>query len=105
GKIYLDAVWALNFIFDFMLLLLTRSIARDPTSQRRLLFGAFIASLAVPISLYFPRFIFNHFFGKIIYSIIIIFCAFRFLNIYQFFKRLFIFYFVSFAIGGGLIAF
>src|SRR5690625_4621689 len=86
-----------------MLLLLTKSFARDPTKQGRLLFGAFIASLAVPISLYFPHTVLNHVLGKIFYSFVIILCSFTFRSIYQFVKRLFIFYFVSFSVGGGLI--
>jgi len=102
-NIYLDAVWTLNFILDLMLLMLTQSLARDHTRKIRLVFGAFIASLLVPFSIYFPNTFFSSILGKFLYSILIILCSFKFLGIYRFVKLLFIFYFVSFSIGGGLI--
>lgn len=100
--IYLDAVWALNFLLDLMLLMLTKALARDSTGKWRLVFGAFIASLIVPITIYFPNSIFNGLLGKVLYSGLIILCAFRYQGIYQFMKLLLLFYFTSFAIGGGL---
>lgn len=102
--IYLDAVWVLNFLLDMMLLLLTQSLAKDRTRKSRVIFGAFIASLIVPITIYLPMSIFTTIFGKILYSILIIVCAFRFKTIYQMIKLLLYFYFISFAIGGGLLA-
>lgn len=101
--IYLDAVWALNFFLDLMLLLLTQGLARDNTKKRRLLFGALVASLLVPISLYFPDSVFTSVLGKLLYSIVIIFCSFGFLSVYRMLKLLLLFYFTTFAIGGGLI--
>lgn len=102
--IYLDAVWALNFLLDLMLLLLTQSLARDSTRKARVVFGALIASIIVPISLYFPASFFNTIFGKLLYSILIILSAFKFKNMYQTVKLLLLFYFISFALGGGLLA-
>ncbi|HLR66065.1 sigma-E processing peptidase SpoIIGA [Virgibacillus alimentarius] len=102
--IYLDAVWALNFFLDMMLLLLTQALAKDSTRKGRILFGAFIASLLVPITLYFPDSFFSSILGRLLYSIIIIICAFRFVTVYQTLKLLALFYFTTFSIGGGLIA-
>lgn len=102
--IYLDAVWALNFFLDLMLLLLTKALARDSTKKKRLFFGAFIASILVPISLYFPESFFTSVIGKLLYSILIIVCTFGFLSVYRMMKLLLLFYFTTFAIGGGLIA-
>ncbi|MEC5422779.1 sigma-E processing peptidase SpoIIGA [Virgibacillus sp. C22-A2] len=102
--IYLDAVWTLNILLDMMLLLLTKALARDSTRKIRILFGAFIASLLVPISLYFPDSFFTSVAGKFLYSILIIVSAFGFITIYRMMKLLLIFYFTTFAIGGGLIA-
>ncbi len=102
--IYLDAVWALNLFIDLMLLLLTKGLARDSTKKRRVLLGALVASLLVPISLYFPDSVFTSVIGKLLYSIVIIFFAFGFLSIYRLMKLLLLFYFTTFAIGGGLIA-
>src|SRR5690625_1596089 len=86
-----------------MLLMLTQSLARDHTRKIKLVFGAFIASLLVPISIYFPNSFFTSILGKFLYSIVIIFSSFQFLGVYRFVKLLFLFYFVSFSIGGGLI--
>ena len=101
--IYLDAVWTLNFILDMMLLMLTQALARDSTRKIRIVFGAFIASLLVPLSLYFPESLISSVYGKLIYSVIIILCSFRYFGFYQMVKRLLLFYFTTFAVGGGLI--
>src|SRR5690625_2588920 len=87
-----------------MLLMLAQALARDSTGKIRIVFGAFVASLLVPISLYFPDSFFMSVPGKLLYSIIIIFCSFRFVTVYQMLKLLALFYFTTFSIGGGLIA-
>ncbi|AXI09002.1 sigma-E processing peptidase SpoIIGA [Oceanobacillus sp. 143] len=101
--IYLDAVWALNFILDMMLLLLTQALSRDNARKRRILLGAFIASLLVPITIYFPDSFISSVFGKLFYSALIIFSTFGYRSIYRFSRLLLLFYFTTFAIGGGLI--
>lgn len=102
--IYMDAIWLLNFFFDFLLLLLTQILARNDTSKWRIICGALIASFIVPITIYFPSSFFTTTIGKLIYSIFIIFTAFRFSTIHQFIKLFLLFYFITFTIGGGLIA-
>jgi len=102
--IYLDAVWILNLMLDLMLLMLTKALARVNTGKWRLLFGAIIASLIVPITIYFPNSFLNSLPGKILYSSIIILSTFGYKSMYRFLKLLLIFYFTSFAIGGGLTA-
>lgn len=102
--IYLDAVWTLNLFLDFMLLMLTQALARDSTKKRRLFFGAFVASMLVPLSLYFPGSFINSIIGKFLYSVLIIICSFGFISINRMIKFLLLFYFTTFAIGGGLIA-
>ncbi|MFD1038072.1 sigma-E processing peptidase SpoIIGA [Virgibacillus byunsanensis] len=102
--IYLDAVWLLNFCLDLMLLMLTQALGRNNTRKFRLVLGAMIASFLVPISLYFPESFLTSIIGKLIYSVLIILCTFRFQSIYQTLKLLLLFYFTTFAIGGGLIA-
>ncbi|RDW18474.1 sigma-E processing peptidase SpoIIGA [Oceanobacillus arenosus] len=101
--IYLDAVWALNFFLDMMLLLLTQALSREGTRKRRILLGAFIASLLVPITIYFPDSFISSTIGKILYSALIIFSTFGYRSIHRFFRILLLFYFTTFAIGGGLI--
>lgn len=88
-----------------MLLLITDKLAHLHTNRYRLAFGAFIASLIVPLTIYYPDTFFTTIFGKILFSILIIGSSFGFKNIYQAMKLLFLFYLMSFSIGGGLMAF
>lgn len=83
--------------------MLTQYIAKDHTKMFRVIFGAFIASLIVPIAIYFPNTLLSTFIGKLLYSFLIIICAFRIKSFAQFGKLLLIFYFMTFAVGGGLI--
>jgi len=100
--IYLDAVWMLNFLLDFMLLLLTQALLREQTKKLRVLMGAFVASLIVPITIYMPDSFVATGVGKLLYSLLIILCTFGFATIYRTAKQLLTFYFITFAIGGGL---
>jgi len=102
--IYLDAVWLLNFFLDMMLLMLTQALAKDSTRKRRIIFGAFIASLLVPITIYYPDSPVDTLPGKLVYSVVIILCSFKIYSIYRMMKLLLLFYFITFSIGGGLIA-
>src|SRR5699024_6078614 len=101
--VYLDAVWLLNFLLDMMLLMLTGVLAKERTKRRRLSLGAFLAALLVPITLFYPNTFLTGLFGKLIYSLGIIVSTFRFRSIYQTIKLWMLFYFTTFAIGGGLI--
>ncbi len=87
-----------------MLLLLTQALCREATKKWRILIGAFIASLLVPITFYFPESFFVGVFGKVLYSVFIIWSTFGFKSIYRTLKLLLIFYFSTFSIGGGLLA-
>jgi stage II sporulation protein GA (sporulation sigma-E factor processing peptidase) len=94
----------LNVLLDMMLLLLTQALARESIRKRRIIFGAIVASLIVPVSFYFPDSFLNSGPGKIMYSILIILCTFGYRSFYRMLKLWLLFYFVSFSIGGGLIA-
>ncbi len=87
-----------------MLLMLTQSLARDGTHKVRVMVGAIVASMIVPVSLFYPDSFLTTLFGKALYSVWIILVAFRFKNVYQTVKCLLLFYFTTFTIGGGLIA-
>jgi stage II sporulation protein GA (sporulation sigma-E factor processing peptidase) len=100
--IYLDAVWILNFLFDWMILQLVHWITKSSSKRGRLLVGAFFASLLVPLTFFYPNNVFANFYGKILYSLLIIYAAFGFQYAKQVVKQFLCFYFVSFAIGGGL---
>lgn len=102
--IYLDAIWFLNLCVDLMLLLLAKGLARDGAKLSRIFLGAFVASLIVPITIYFPTSVLNGLAGKFVFSTLIILCTFGFSGISRFLKLLLLFYFVTFSIGGGLTA-
>lgn len=85
-----------------MILLLTKYLARVQLTIYRLLLGTIIATLLVPILIYFPQSFFNSFLGKALYSIFIIICTFGYRGVQQSLKQLFLFYFISFTVGGGL---
>lgn len=84
--------------------MLTQTLAKDNTKKIRIIFGAFIASLIVPFSLYFPDSFITTVTGKILYSVGIILSSFRLTSLYHTVKLLALFYFTSFCIGGGLVA-
>jgi stage II sporulation protein GA (sporulation sigma-E factor processing peptidase) len=94
----------LNFLLDMMLLFLTQALARESIRKKRIVFGAVVASLIVPVSFYFPDSFFASAMGKFMYSMLIIYCSFGYNSFHRMVKLLFLFYFVSFSIGGGLIA-
>ncbi|MFD2044017.1 sigma-E processing peptidase SpoIIGA [Ornithinibacillus salinisoli] len=102
--IYLDVVWVLNFFLDMMLLLLTQALAKENVKKYRLFIGALVASLLVPITVFYPGSFFTTVIGKLLYSVIIILSSFHFYSVYRTIKLLFLFYFTSFSVGGGLIA-
>src|SRR5699024_4970865 len=87
-----------------MLLILTSTIAKVKISRIRLLIGAFIASLIVPLSIYYSDTFLTSIPGKFLYSLIIIVSTFGFLPINRILKLLILFYFVTFTVGGGLFA-
>lgn len=84
--------------------MLTQGLAKDSTRKIRVAFGGFIASLIVPISIYYPESFITGTVGKVLFSVFIILCAFRFYSVFRLLKMLLLFYFTTFAIGGGLIA-
>lgn len=102
--IYLDAVWLLNFLIDFMLLMLTGAIAKESVRKRNLALGACVASIIVPLTIYFPGSFLTSVPGKLLYSILIIVVAFRYGSLNRTLKLLALFYFINFTVGGGLIA-
>ncbi|MCZ0703345.1 stage II sporulation protein GA (sporulation sigma-E factor processing peptidase) [Natronobacillus azotifigens] len=100
--IYLDAVWLLNLLLDFMILRLTARLTKTNIRPVAMLMAAVVASAIVPFSIYFPDSVFVHPIGKVIYSMLIIWVGFGWKNIRRFMHIWFTFYFVSFGIGGGL---
>ncbi len=102
--IYLDAVWLLNFCIDALILQLTAIILKKKTSRVRLIGAAFLGSSFVllyftPVSAAATGPV-----AKLILSAVIILTAFGFTKVRTFFQQLFMFYFVTFVLGGGMVA-
>ncbi|AZB42847.1 sigma-E processing peptidase SpoIIGA [Bacillus sp. FJAT-42376] len=102
-SVYLDVIWLLNFLFDVFLLLLTASLLKRPKIWYRLLLGGFIGS-AIILFLFTPWGpFFSHPAGKVLISVLMIWSAFGFVRFKYFIQNWLMFYFVTFALGGGII--
>ncbi|MDX8044936.1 sigma-E processing peptidase SpoIIGA [Gracilibacillus sp. S3-1-1] len=102
--VYLEIVWLLNFMIDWMILLLTQSITKYMTKWFRIVLASFFGSVIVPISFLFPAFPIDMLGVKVAHSFLIIFIAFGFRNVATYLKVVCTFYFMTFSIGGGLFA-
>ncbi|MBO8171135.1 MAG: sigma-E processing peptidase SpoIIGA [Bacillaceae bacterium] len=102
--VYLDVAFLLNFIIDLILLRLTAFFARRTVSSRRLILGALVGA-GYTVFLFFPPLSFLYTFAiKLLFSMVIICIVFGFHRWTAFLWNLTLFYFVSFLIGGGILA-
>lgn len=102
--VYLDIILLLNFMFNFMLLLLTKYLMRYAVPLYRLFFGTIVATAMIPLYIYFPNSFIQSFIFKTIFPIFIMLVTFGYQSVYQLLKTTFMFYFISFSVGGGLFA-
>ncbi|WP_183163745.1 sigma-E processing peptidase SpoIIGA [Alteribacter keqinensis] len=102
--LYLDVIWLLNFLIDWMLLALTALALKQHVRKWKLTLGAFIASMYLFLLFSPVSSVVAHPLFKAVYSIGIVTSAFGFKGFKPFFKAWMMFYFVSFMTGGGLIA-
>src|SRR5699024_12368378 len=86
-----------------MVLLLTRYVMRLNTSNWKIVFGATIASCFLFLQVYLSSQLLLSLFMKVILSIIIIKITFGYKGGGSFFKTCTAFYFISFALGGGIL--
>ena len=86
-----------------MVLLLTRYVMRLNTSNWKIVFGATIASCFLFLQVYLSSQLLLSLFMKVILSIIIIIITFGYKGGGSFFKTWTAFYFISFALGGGIL--
>lgn len=100
--VYLDVIWALNLLFDSLLLYLTAIFLKRRIQIWRLLAGGFIGSLIILLSFTPLNAYTSHPISKLICSMLMILIAFGFKRLSFFFKALMTLYVSTFLIGGGL---
>jgi stage II sporulation protein GA (sporulation sigma-E factor processing peptidase) len=101
--IYLDVIWFLNFAIDLLLIKLTAIVLKRKISHIRLICSSFIGSIYV-IFIFFESSspLFTPIM-KFIWSNIIVLIAFGYKRFSYHIQGLFMFYFVTFITGGGLL--
>lgn len=99
--IYVDLLFGLNIILDWILLRMTAKIRRLQTSQRRIVVATGIGAAYAAV-LFIPSYsILYTYIGKLFLSMVITFIAFGFHHIGYFLKNITAFYFSAFIIAGG----
>lgn len=98
-KIYIDLVFIINYIFDFIVLLSTSIILKRRNNIFRIILGSLFGSLTIFIL--FIRFnTISLFLYKIIISIIMVIITFGFKDIKYFFNNIYYLYMISIILGG-----
>lgn len=102
--IILEYIILENFIINFLILYLSKSIIRMQVSLKRLALGAFLASLYSLVYFLPLRELLLSSLGKFLVSLLIIRVSFDFINLKIFIKSLMAFYISSFVFAGATIA-
>ncbi|MBP2240045.1 stage II sporulation protein GA (sporulation sigma-E factor processing peptidase) [Cytobacillus eiseniae] len=102
-EVYLDIIWALNFLFDSLLLYLTAIILKRDVRFWRIFTGGLIGSMIILLSITPFDAYSGHPIVKLIFSVVMVLTVFGFKRIRYFFSGLFTFYLITFLIGGSLI--
>lgn len=92
-----------NLLCNSMVLWLTRYVMRLNTSKWKLFFGAIVASCFLFLQVYLFSQLLISLLMKILFSIIIIIITFGYKGVGSFFRTWTAFYFISFALGGGIL--
>lgn len=101
--IYLDIIWALNFLFDSLLLYLTAILLKRDVRLWRILMGGLIGSVIILLSITPLHSYSSHPMVKLLFSVVMVMAAFGFKRLTYFLKGLMTFYLTTFLIGGSLI--
>ncbi|OIK14023.1 sigma-E processing peptidase SpoIIGA [Bacillus sp. MUM 116] len=101
--VYLDIIWALNLLFDSLLLFLTAIFLKRTIRLWRLLSGGFIGSLIILLSFTPVHDYSNHPITKLLFSVLMILVTFGYKRLVFFIKALMTLYVSTFLIGGALI--
>jgi stage II sporulation protein GA (sporulation sigma-E factor processing peptidase) len=103
--IYADLVWLLNFCFDAMLLWLAAIMLKRRVRVWRLMLAALVGSLLALLVLTPFAYMMSHVATKLIVSFFIVWICFGFYRFRFFVENVLAFYFATFVMGGGMIAF
>ena len=101
-KIYLDYIFIINFIFDFIILITTSLILKRNIKIVRIILGSLIGSLTILI-LFIRMNNLELILYKIIISILMIIVTFGYKNIKYFLKNIYYLYLISIILGGFII--
>lgn len=102
-EVYLDIIWALNFLFDSLLLYLTAIILKRDVRLWRIFAGGFIGSIIILLSITPVHSYAGHPITKLFFSIVMVLTAFGYKRCRFFLRGLMTFYLMTFLIGGSLI--
>ncbi|WP_096154719.1 MULTISPECIES: sigma-E processing peptidase SpoIIGA [Bacillus] len=102
--LYLDVIWILNLVFDFLLLTITGLVLKRKSATWRRWTGAFIGSLIV-VLMFTPleKFV-THTIVKLLFSVAMVYVSFGFFRLRTFIENILVFYMITFGVGGGIIA-
>ncbi|AKS37964.1 peptidase [Anoxybacillus gonensis] len=103
--IYADVVWLLNFCFDAMLLWLAAIMLKRRVRLWRLMLSALFGSLLVLLVFTPFAYMTSHFVTKLGISFVIVWICFGFHRFRFFIENVLAFYFATFMLGGGMVAF
>lgn len=102
--VYLDVIWVINLVLDGFILFVTAFLARRKLQGWRLI-GASAIGASYALFLFFPALsLFLSFFCKVLFSLLMVWVAFRPKGVWEFGKLLGLFYLASFLMGGAAYA-
>jgi stage II sporulation protein GA (sporulation sigma-E factor processing peptidase) len=102
-SVYLDVIWALNLLFDSLLLYLSAIFLKRQIRIWRIIAGGFIGSLIIILSFTPLHTYSNHPISKLLFSVAMVLVVFGYKRLYFFIKALMTLYVTTFLIGGAII--
>ncbi|MFJ5761746.1 sigma-E processing peptidase SpoIIGA [Neobacillus sp. NPDC093182] len=102
-SVYLDVIWALNLLFDSLLLYLSAIFLKRQIRIWRIIAGGFIGSLIIVLSFTPLHTYSNHPISKLLFSVVMVLVVFGYKRLSFFIKALMTLYVTTFLIGGALI--
>jgi stage II sporulation protein GA (sporulation sigma-E factor processing peptidase) len=102
-SVYLDIIWALNLLFDSLLLYLSAIFLKRQIRIWRIIAGGFIGSLIILLSFTPLQTYSNHPISKLLFSVVMVLVVFGYKRLSFFIKALMTLYVTTFLIGGALI--